>query len=156
MNNHSDVLVEGDWVCSPWLAELMKFVRDVHRLHTFLLDKAALKRVDGSCLYASLLLQRSLVDFVPGCRARIRGGGDGDGGCKDLDGVLRGHYWVEGVGPDGLLFIADITSAQFGHAGIFLGTAANASSRYIAGDDDVVSTAAAQLLDACLADAASG
>ncbi|WP_413460657.1 hypothetical protein [Herbaspirillum huttiense] len=154
MNNPADILVEGDWARSPWLAELIKFVREVYRLHTFLLHKADLKNVDGSCLYASLLLQRSLVDFVPECRARIRGGGSGDGGCKDRDGILRGHYWVEGIGPEGLQFIADITSAQFGHAEIFLGTAANASSRYFAGDDEVVASAAAQLLDACLAEAA--
>lgn len=98
----------------------------------------------GACLHASYLLKTLLEKFA-GCRAQIRGGGDGDGGALDSAGEWRGHYWVEAIGPDGGHFVADITADQFGYASVIVMPIKLADDRYRPGDQEAVDAAVVAL-----------
>lgn len=63
-----------------------------------------------------------------------------DGGLIDSSGSVRGHYWVEGATADGSLFLADITSDQFGFAPVILMPLAAARARYTPGDHARIAT----------------
>src|SRR3546814_4856938 len=61
----------------------------------------------GACLYASILLSTTLDKFA-GTETLICGGGPPlDGGVIDPSGIVRGHYWIEGVTKEGTPFLVD-------------------------------------------------
>lgn len=124
------------------LAELIQGSRDIHER---LLRASEIEETAGTCLYASFVLRMALEKFGR-CRATIRGGDGGDdGGAVDVHGTLRGHYWVEGTTPEGIAFVADVTADQFGHPPVYFERADASRTRYIPGDDTVVSEAVADL-----------
>lgn len=93
---------------------------------------------EGTCLYASYLLRRSLEQFAD-CTAKVRGGnGCGDGGILGCDGVWHGHYWVEGRTFTGKAFAADITADQFGLDQVVVLPLREARANYVPGAQDDV------------------
>src|SRR3546814_10003564 len=59
-----------------------------------------------------------------------------DGGVIDPSGIVRGHYWIEGVTKEGTPFLVDITSDQFGYEKIVILPLEKARERYSPGDAD--------------------
>lgn len=98
----------------------------------------------GACLHASWLLKNVLEKFAE-CKAIIRGGGDGDGGARDVSGDLQGHYWVEAVTSNGARFVADITADQFGHQPVVILPLNESAGMYHPGDQEAVDEAVALL-----------
>lgn len=91
---------------------------------------------EGTCLYAAILLSTSLNRFAR-IHAVVCGGGPPmDGGLMDPAGRVRGHYWVEGATASGSLFLADITSDQFGFSPVILMPLASARARYTPGNHE--------------------
>jgi hypothetical protein len=48
---------------------------------------------------------------------------------RTLPANWHGHYWVEGVTPDGIAFVADLTADQFGYAHVYFDWADPSRSR---------------------------
>lgn len=80
-----------------------------------------------------------------------RADGRQDGGCRDVTGRLRGHYWVEVSLPDGTRGVADITADQFGHAPVRWLPLPAATTLYRPGDQGVVDEAVRELEASLLA-----
>jgi len=105
----------------------------------------------GTCLFASWLVRAMVTRWIVDARATIRGGdGHQDGGCLDVDGTLRGHYWVEIELPGGERGVADITADQFGHPPIRWVPFPRAAAEYRPGHQATVD-ASAQDVDSLLA-----
>jgi hypothetical protein len=116
--------------------EIAKEMRKI--FECILMDSIQKKDTTGACIYASIILSVSINNFTTS-QAKICGGGpDEDAGIKDLEGVLRGHYWVEGKTNDGTAFIADITADQFGYPAIVILSEHEGRERYIPGDDEAI------------------
>ena len=79
---------------SPTLHEVLSLAR---RSFTLALHGAfGNNDTQGTCLFASWLVRAMVTRWIADARATIRGGdGHKDGGCLDVDGILRGHYSVE-------------------------------------------------------------
>ncbi|MYM92425.1 hypothetical protein [Duganella vulcania] len=130
---------------SSW-NDIDDIVRGSRVVHEKMLRNSEIRSTAGTCLYASFVLRLSLEKFG-GCTAVVRGGdGHGDGGALDSGGTLRGHYWVEGVTPDGVAFTADITADQFGHEPVYFERAALSRARYRPGCDATVRVAVLDLV----------
>lgn len=127
--------------------EIADIVHGTRGAHETMLRASDLKSTAGTCLYAAFILRMSLQKFG-GCHAVVRGG-DGlqDGGVLDANGIWRGHYWVEGVTADGVVFVADVTGDQFGHKPVYLERIEAARVRYASGDDATVAAAVRELAD---------
>lgn len=126
-------------------------VRGSREVHEMMLRASDVEQTAGTCLYASFVLRMSLKRFG-GCVASVRGGdGDKDGGAKDVKGTWHGHYWVEGVTPDGIAFVADITADQFGHEPVYFERVDQSRSRYVPGDDEDAQAAVRSLADSIAA-----
>jgi len=111
---------------------------DFRKLWESVLQRAlAHQNTAGSCLYAAMLLSTSLTKFG-GASAGVCGGDGRDGGLRGLDGVLHGHYWVEGQTAQGHAFVADVTADQFGHAAVMVLPLQVGRSVYQPGDQAVV------------------
>lgn len=91
----------------------------------------------GACMYASIMLATLLSKFAEAPSHVCGGGPPMDGGLVDLAGVLRGHYWVEGMTGSGEAFVADITADQFGYSTIVVLPLA-AAARYQRGDQSLI------------------
>lgn len=100
-------------------------------------------KMQGACLYASVLLLKLLSKFAA-AQVRVMGGSaELEQGCKDPQGVWRGHYWVQGATRGGAEFLADITADQFGWPAVVVAEPFDeAWSRYRAGDHQEVQEAA--------------
>lgn len=132
------------------LSSLQGIIEGVREIHLRMLTASEVRGVDGTCLYASTILQQMLVKFAS-CDARVRGGdGLGFGGCVDCRGNIRGHYWVEGTTPDGIGFVADVTADQFGYDAIYLERVELSRQRYLPGDDTEALLAFQELLGTLL------
>ncbi|WP_414446797.1 hypothetical protein AB4851_08400 [Burkholderia sp. 22PA0099] len=108
----------------------------IRRSFETVLSASRIPGTTGTCLHASILLQRALDKFADS-ETVIRGGdGLNDGGARDVTGAWHGHYWVEGVTAMGVPFLADITADQFGWPSVVVLPLAVARERYIPGDDD--------------------
>lgn len=124
---------------------IAKIVEESRAIHEVMLHVSEIDATAGSCLYASFNLRMSLEKFA-GCIAVVRGGdGQADGGAMDSEGRWRGHYWVEGVTPEGTAFVADVTADQFGHAAVYFERAELARARYLPGHDEAVTAAVVEL-----------
>lgn len=89
-------------------------LRIARNVHCALLATAKIKGIEGSCLYAAILLREMVNTHQGRSCAAIRGGdGAGDGGYTDAAGVTHGHYWVEATTVDGEVFVLDVTADQF-------------------------------------------
>lgn len=131
--------------------EIADIVQGSREVHEMMLRASEIKDTAGTCLYASFVMRMSLEKFG-GCMAVVRGGdGHGDGGAKDIAGNWHGHYWVEGVTPQGIAFVADVTADQFGHSPVFFEPAEASRSRYVPGDDDDVRAAVRSLSESVAA-----
>lgn len=107
---------------------------------------------NGACLYAAILLSSALTQFA-GARTIICGGGPPmDGGIFDMEGACRGHYWVEGESSTGQLFIADISSDQFGYEKVVVLTEAAGRGRYVMGDPRLIAEHVSEELEAIKTD----
>ncbi|MEY2161413.1 hypothetical protein [Rhodanobacter sp. FW106-PBR-LB-2-11] len=105
----------------------------------------------GTCLFASWLVRAMVTRWIADARVTIRGGdGHQDGGCLNVDGILRGHYWAEIELPGGERGVADITADQFGHPPIRWVPFPQAAAEYRPGDQATVD-ASVQDIDAMLA-----
>lgn len=126
------------------IADIVHGSRGVHEM---MLRASDLGSTEGTCLYAAFILRMSIEKFG-GCLAVVRGG-DGlqDGGAKGADGAWHGHYWVEGVTADGIVFVADVTGDQFGHEPVYFARVEAARARYAPGDDETVAAAVRKLAD---------
>lgn len=97
-------------------------------------DSIGTRETTGACLHAAILLALLLSKFA-GAPSRVCGGGPPmDGGLMGKDGVLQGHYWVEGHCASGESFVADITADQFGYAPVVVLDGAAAKTLYFCGD----------------------
>lgn len=99
----------------------------------------------GACFYASGLLADAVNRFTR-ASARICGGGGSemDGGYRDLQGQMHGHYWVEVEDSQHGHWVLDITSDQFGGPAVFVAPAAAARATHIPGDQATIDEHVAQ------------
>lgn len=74
-------------------------------------------------------------------RAVVCGGGDGVAGARDVNGVLRGHYWVLARLHDSTNIVIDITADQFGHAPVRVLELTESDHWYVRGDQATVDDA---------------
>lgn len=125
--------------------EIADIVHGSRQVHEMMLRASEIDATAGTCLYASFALCMSLEKF--GGRVAVIRGGDGqaDGGARDDAGKWHGHYWVEGVTPDGVAFAADVTADQFGHPPVYFDRLDLSRSRYVPGSDENVEAAVASL-----------
>lgn len=102
----------------------------------------------GSCLYASVLVAKSVEKWTP-FSAVVRGGGPLEGPALGYyDGsAWQGHYWVEVQLQDEPVAVVDITADQFGGPPVQVLAWAHASDRYRAGEQAAVDEA---VQDTCL------
>jgi len=100
---------------------------------------------EGACLYAALIVVALLRRFGRG-QAVVRGGRPKGAGALDVQGIWRGHYWVEVMTLDGEVFIVDVTADQFGFAPVVVLPRCQAESRYVPGPQDEVDEAFADLV----------
>lgn len=121
--------------------EIEKVVRSTRAIfERVLTNSLGSANTEGTCLYAAILLATTLNRFARTCAVVCGGGPPMDGGLIDSSGSVRGHYWVEGATADGSLFLADITSDQFGFAPVILMPLAAARARYTPGDHARIAT----------------
>lgn len=126
---------------SSGLGAISEFCARQRGILEAVLATSNLHETAGTCLYAAIFLVQVLERFA-GCEAVVRGGdGEGDGGARDVNGVWRGHYWVEGVSEAGVPFLADVTADQFGWPPIVVLPLAEARERYVPGDDSLCGSA---------------
>lgn len=120
--------------------EFGEVLLDARRVFTQLLLLSDIGDTDGTCLHASLLVRDMLRLCAPARADPVIRGGDGreDGGYRDADGVLRGHYWVEASSTIGARYVLDITADQFGGPATVAMSVANAHGIYVPGDQAVV------------------
>lgn len=112
-------------------------------------DSIETRETEGSCLYASILLSMSLNQFSK-AKTLVCGGSPNEGcGIVDPQGVMHGHYWVEGKLPNGKIFVADITADQFGYPKIFIIDEKEASEIYFPGNPEVIQKHVEEELDKC-------
>lgn len=102
----------------------------------------------GTCLYASVLVAKSVEKWTP-FSAVVRGGGPVEGPALGYyDGtVWQGHYWVEVQLQGEPVAVVDITADQFGGPPVQVLAWAHARDRYRAGEQDAVDEA---VRDTCL------
>lgn len=103
-----------------------------------LLDSVKTKKTNGACLYASILLSITLRKFSDSSCVVCGGSPSENSGIVDKNGVLQGHYWVEGNTYSGIEFIADIAADQFGYSPVVVMLKKNGKSLYIPGDADLI------------------
>ena len=101
-------------------------------------DSLGSSQTEGACLHAAILLASTLTKFAKAPSMVCGGGPPMDGGLKDRDGALRGHYWVAGTCETGQEFVADITADQFGYAKVVVLDAADAAVLYFPGDATLI------------------
>jgi len=134
--------------CQPPMPQMLRQLREVFEV--LLRGSLGSTQTAGTCLYAALFLWESLTHFVPGCRSYVRGGAGGrDGGCRDRDGIFRGHYWLEVHLPDGRIGAADITADQFGYPAVVWLEGADRLLRYAPGNQSIVDDHLAELRAEC-------
>lgn len=120
------------------LDEICSMTADFRRIWEAVLHSALKhQNTEGSCLYAAMLLSTSLSRFADST-TRVCGGDGQTGGLRDREGVLRGHYWVEGRTVQGDTFLADVTADQFGYGTVVVLPLAVARSVYLPGDQATV------------------
>lgn len=120
------------------LDEICSMTVDFRRMWEAVLQNALKhQNTAGSCLYAAMLLSTSLSRFA-GSTTQVRGGDGQDGGLRDREGVLRGHYWVEGRTAQGHPYVADVTADQFGYDKVVVLPLTAARSVYQPGDQATV------------------
>lgn len=126
-------------------SEPLHFARNAH-LH--MLGASGIKDgTAGSCMYASILLSKTLNLYAGWECSVIRGGpGRGDGGYTDARGIQRGHYWVEATDNDGEIYVLDITADQFGGPPVVAVPADKARMTYRPGDQDEVEEHVGQMM----------
>lgn len=101
----------------------------------------------GTCLHAAYLVRESLPILVPGVGVAILGGAGGDaGGCRDSDGVVRGHYWNQVTLPDRTIWVVDVTADQFGHPPTVCVPLERSRHAYQPGDQALVDEHVAELV----------
>jgi hypothetical protein len=123
------------------VAEIEPICHDMRQVYEMILSSSGVNGVTGSCMYASVLLRRSLERFGA-CNVRICGGdGAQDGGAIDEYGKWHGHYWAEGRTASGFELVADITADQFGFEPVVVMPLSTARSRYVPSDDKAVQEA---------------
>lgn len=103
-----------------------------------LADAIGTNQTAGACLHAAILLSTILTKFANAPSHVCGGGPPLDGGLRDKEGVLRGHYWVEGRCPTGEPFVADITADQFGYAKVVVLDSAVAAELYYPGNPEII------------------
>lgn len=136
------------------IREICQGMRDL--LEQMLRESIGTSETKGACLHAAIILSRALTTFTGG-KAQVAGGGPPmDGGVKDREGRLRGHYWVEGVSATGEAFVADVTADQFGYDRVVLLPLSEARARYVPGDAAVIAEHVETEMAAWLKIAASG
>jgi len=117
------------------------YLSDTRRMLMVLLEASNITDgTKGTCLYACILLEKTLNQFErEGC-AMIRGGdGEGDGGYRDDAGDWHGHFWVEATDSDGQGYILDVTADQFGGSEtVCLRLDEPSAARYRNGDQTIV------------------
>lgn len=101
-------------------------------------DSIGTSQTSGACLHAAILLSTLLTKFARAPSHVCGGGPPMDGGLKGPDGVLRGHYWVEGHCATGEHFVADITADQFGYAPVVVLDGAAAADLYFRGNQALI------------------
>lgn len=133
--------IEKDMQPEKSKAEILANVRDMTQSNRDLfvnLLRQSIKTVDtvGSCLYAAFMCSQILGKFTQ-AEITIRGGdGKGDGGLV-VDGVARGHYWLE-ADIQGDKYIVDITADQFGLPPVIVESIEVMGQIYVPGDQQVV------------------
>lgn len=91
----------------------------------------------GTCLYVSLSVAQSIRHNCPMINVQYRGGGGViDGGIRDIEGNLQGHYWLEISDSEGNCAVVDSTADQFGYEKVEIVEMNN--NRYLPGDQNVV------------------
>lgn len=99
-----------------------------------LVESMGSRETAGACLHAAILLSTILSKFANAPSQVCGGGPPMDGGLRGKDGVIRGHYWVEGHCATGEHFVADITADQFGYAPVVVLDGSAAKDIYFPGD----------------------
>lgn len=118
--------------------ELQKVIKQSRiSLEEILWNGLGTKETKGSCLYACKFTEVLLSNFCKDAVVYYRGGdGLGDGGYRDSNGVMQGHYWLE-VHLDQDKYVVDITADQFGADPIVIIPLSEAS-QYILGDQSII------------------
>lgn len=99
----------------------------------------------GTCLYASIMLQKVLSKYVPDIEFAVCGGSpdsadvryDGQQGILGKDKQWHGHYWV-GFELLDEQFVVDITADQFGYEEVVIMPSQYYGSPYIEGSRELV------------------
>jgi hypothetical protein len=130
------------------IAEIAVGMRDI--FERILQDSINTTETSGACLYAAILLANSIMEFT-NAKARVCGGGPNeDAGIRDKQGIKRGHYWVEGQVENGLKFVADISSDQFGYPPVVVITEDHGRLRYFPGHQPTIDQHVREELDLCM------
>ena len=125
----------------------MALVQATRRLFEDILSQSTGQAsTQGSCLYASVLLQGMLHRWS-GYEVFIRGGGPAEReNCGYHDGTQwQGHYWLELHQEGKPLAVVDITADQFGGPAVQVIPWEFALYRYQAGDQACVDEAVADV-----------
>lgn len=103
------------------------------------------KETAGACFYASGLLAEVITRFSR-AKATVRGGGGNelDGGYRDAQCVMHGHYWVEASDPDHGDWVLDITCDQFGGPSVFVAPLERARISHVPGNQVTIDRHVAQ------------
>jgi hypothetical protein len=137
------------------LDEICALTVDFRRMWESVLQSALQhQNTAGSCLYAAMLLSTSLSRFAESA-TQICGGDGQDGGLRDREGMLRGHYWVEGRTKTGCAFVVDVTADQFGYDKVVVLPLDVARSVYQPGDQATVDEHVAEEMARCESAASS-
>jgi hypothetical protein len=102
-------------------------------------------KTKGTCLYASVMTAQVLNRFTD-AEVTIRGGDGEDDGGIFVDGIGRGHYWMEAE-VDGELYILDISADQFCLPPITIERLEVLHERYRSGCQETVDEHVAHILE---------
>lgn len=130
-------------------SDAMREVRELLQSSRSLFEtvlKRSLNRTQttGTCLYASVMTSLVLNRFTEAV-VSIRGGDGEDDGGIFVDGIGRGHYWMEAE-IDGVLYVLDITADQFCLPSITIERLDAIHDRYRPGCQETVDEHVAQIL----------
>jgi len=101
----------------------------------------------GTCLYAAILVETAVRQWLPRLEAVIRGGdGYEDGGYFSAAGKGHGHYWVE-VDDGRRTWLADISGDQFGRPPVQLLLLSDVRTQYVAGTQRTVDQHVSEMLE---------